>query len=488
VLQIGRRELLWGAGATLIAPAARAFLAAPAEPIVTPEQFGAVGDGRTNDTAAFRAMTAHVNRLGGGTVVLSARTYIVGEQKPDPAIGYLFGPSSIMDFEGCTRPLTIMGNGAHVRCADGLRFGTFTASGRPTHYKTPYYRPGELACPYFSMIKIEGCKAPVQINDLELDGNVNRLQIGGPWGDAGWQIACAGIRLTNNGAPIFVSRVWSHHHGQDGGTGEGNGLPGQSELVTIQDCRFSSNGRNGWSLVGGVGWTFKRCMFEKSARSLAFPGSPPASGIDFEAEGGKHVDEIRLIECAAEDNASAGCVHAASARTSAVSWIGGRIVGTTSWSYFGGGNRGMSFKDTLFLGALVSLTTEAFTGCTFSDEAKHSPTGQLYNPTRFIIPDARRGNIFDRCTIIHSTPGVSANGSVDQALFENCAFYSVAGAGRLDVYGHFRGRDTRFIAKPGGTNFQVTPDGRGGTKSAGRAEDSFSITRTDGVTVVYPAR
>src|SRR5690348_6156661 len=45
---------------------------------VTPEQFGAAGDGQTNDTDAFAKMTAAVNKAGGGRVVLRKTTYIVG--------------------------------------------------------------------------------------------------------------------------------------------------------------------------------------------------------------------------------------------------------------------------------------------------------------------------------------------------------------------------------------------------------------------------
>jgi hypothetical protein len=350
----------------------------------------------------------------------------------------------------------------------------------------PFYSAGELASPYFAMIQATECEAAVEISDLDLDGNAAGLHFGGEWGDTGWQIGCAGLQLKNNLGPVRVVRVNSHHHAQDGGAGDGPGHPGSPELVTIEDCRFSSNGRNAWSMVGGVGWTFTRCAFEKSARALPFPGSSPKAGIDFEAEGGKYIGQIRLIDCIAEDNAGTGCLHPGSGKTFDVAWEGGRIVGTTTWGYRGGGNRGISFKDTVFLGALVNLASEAFENCTFSDELQRSPTGMLYNPSGFIIPDPVAANRFIRCEVIHSRPGPSANGNFDQPIFENCVFRSKAGAGRLDVYGHFRGSSTRFIAEPGGTNFAVIPGARGGAKSAGHSESSFSVTFTDGRTITYP--
>ena len=41
---------------------------------LTPERFGAKGDGVSNDTVAFAALADEVNRRGGGTVVLRKTT------------------------------------------------------------------------------------------------------------------------------------------------------------------------------------------------------------------------------------------------------------------------------------------------------------------------------------------------------------------------------------------------------------------------------
>src|SRR4051812_20691178 len=62
----------------------------------TPEDFGAIGDGRTNDTDAFARMTAAVNSAGGGTVLLRKTTYIVGGHVPDPTGFYAYAPVAIM--------------------------------------------------------------------------------------------------------------------------------------------------------------------------------------------------------------------------------------------------------------------------------------------------------------------------------------------------------------------------------------------------------
>lgn len=477
-MNLDRREWLGGLAAIFAATAWKA-VAQPSPTIVTPEMFGAVGDGKTNDTAAFSRMTAFVNRRGGGTVRLRATTYIIGRQAEDRSKGYAFGPTGVMDFIGCTGPLTVQGNGATIRCAPGLRFGTFDLrTGQPTRHKLPYYGTGELASPYFAMIKIEKCSGPVKISDLRLDGNASQLRIGGPWGDAGWQIGSTGVILRNNRAPILVANVTSFNHAHDGGTGDGPGVPGRDEQVTIRDCRFFGNGRNGWSLVGGIGWTFERCRFDFNGRG---PGaSTPKAGIDFEAEGGKSVAQIKLVDCSATNNAGVACLHPGSGRTSDVSWTGGRLVGTTTYAYRGGGNKGIRFSGTSIFGALTNLATEQFEDCTFSDDPSAAGVARLYNPYGFILPDAVAGNRFVRCKFVHARPGPSANGNFDGATFTDCTFVSARGAGRLDVYGRFQGQANHFIAEPGGTNFQVTPAGLGGAKSAGRLNGAFTLVSTDG--------
>lgn len=481
-----RRQSLSLLSIALVCTTAR-LSAAPTNAYITPEQFGAVGDGITNDTAAFEKMAAFVNHHGGGAIALRPTTYIVGRQGYDPKNkDYSFSPSPIMEFSGCSKPLSILGNGARLRCADGLRYGTFTRDGQATSHSLPYYGVGELSCPYFSMVHIANCSSSVQISDLELDGNVAGLQIGGRWGDSGWQIGCAGLRLENNTGPITISSVKSHHHVQDGGSGNGCGVEGVLEQVSIQDCEFSSNARNAWSMVGGVGWEFARCKFNGSARGLPFPGSAPKAGIDFEAEGGKYVSKITLTDCIAEDSAGAACLFGGSSHVSDVSWTGGRLVGTVASSFYGAGNEGVAFQNVTFLGMLVNLGSETFEKCRFSDDPAESGYPTLFNPNGFIIPDCIATNSFIQCEIVHATDVYSINGNFNGALFDDCSFHSKAGAARLDLYGHFRGKSTQFIAESGGTDFAVTPGGEGGTTSAGAADDSFAVTTSSGMTTVYP--
>jgi len=76
-MRFDRRDFLAASAASAMMPGCAAAAAAG----LTPEQFGARGDGVTNDTAAFQRLAAEMNRRGGGTISLrSGRTYIVGRQ------------------------------------------------------------------------------------------------------------------------------------------------------------------------------------------------------------------------------------------------------------------------------------------------------------------------------------------------------------------------------------------------------------------------
>src|SRR5690348_11238178 len=172
-----RRDFLL-LGAAIAAAPGRAAVAGD---LVTPEMFGAKGDGQTNDGPAFAALSAHVNARGGGTIVLRPVTYIVGRQRRSAGGTELaFAPLDVIRLIGCRLPIVIRGNGARLRAAPGLRYGRFdAASGEPLADARKLDRTN-LAIPYSAMIEIVDCSAPIEINDIELDGALQRMRIGAP--------------------------------------------------------------------------------------------------------------------------------------------------------------------------------------------------------------------------------------------------------------------------------------------------------------------
>lgn len=398
-----RRRLLVGTASSWALPAVASGSTQIAA--ITPEMFGARGDGRSNDTDAFAAMTAFVNSRGGGEIVLRRTTYIIGKQRRQPGEPYAFEPAAVMEFIGCTKPVVIRGNGARLQCARGLRFGTFNPiTGRPTRNTMPYLSVGELATPYRSMILAEGCSGLVDISDIELDGNLGALVIGGQWGDAGWQIPAVGVRLVNNLGPERLLRVHSHHHAQDGLIIDG--LDRGATVRVIDDVICEYNGRQGCSIVGGRGYAFTRCRFNHTGKGGIF--SPPGAGVDIEAEGGKQVTDLRFVDCEFSNNQTAGIV-ADSGPSDGASFDRCSFIGTTGWAAWPNKPR-LRFQTCNFVGAIVHAFGDAdperacqFHDCIFRDDPGLTPTGEVFgeDPARTIANLPNNQNVlFNRCRFL----------------------------------------------------------------------------------------
>jgi hypothetical protein len=355
--------------------------------VLTPEQFGATGDGRTDDTPAFAAMSAFIIARGGGYVELQPKTYRVGRQVRNGHPRYAFAPLSIMNFVGCAAAVIVRGNGALLRCAPGLRYGTFDpATGRPIRHQMPYFgsehpvASSDLASPYLAMINVEGCSGPVEITDVELDGNLRSAVIGGQYGDGGWQIPCSGIILRNNRSSEKLIGIYSHDHLQDGLTIDGS--PEKENASELRDVVCEYNGRQGCSIVGGRAYSISRSKFSNTGR--AGLASPPGAGLDIEAEG-KTIRNLLFRDCEFSNNTGPGLI-ADSGDSAGAIFENCRFIGTTHWAAWPRKPR-FKFANCQFVGAIVSAygssdpsRATTFSGCHFSDDPALSPTRRVYIP------------------------------------------------------------------------------------------------------------
>jgi hypothetical protein len=436
-MRFSRRDLVMAGGLSAIATASRIAPAAATDAL-TPEMFGARGDGVTNDSAAFAALAAAIKRRGGGTIQLRRTVYIVGGQRQDPTGqgGFAFAPSKLLEFTGLPGALTIEGNGATMRCQAGLRYGTFDpVSAQPTKHAMPFFKPNERATPYWAMILVDGCGGPVTISDLELDGNLPNLEIGGGYGDTGYQIGASGIILSNNKHDEILVRIHSHHHAQDGLIISGLDDPASAQRVKRQasEVKCDYNGRQGCSFVGGRSWTFTRCSFNHTGKSKV--SGAPGAGVDIEAEGGKTNRNLTFNDCEFIDNWGCGMV-ADSGDSADATFNRCRFIGTTAWSAWPN-KPGFVFRSCSFVGSIVRCHGDPdprratqFYDCTFTDDPKLSPTGQVYlaRPAGPIADLSNSANVlFSGCRFL-AVAGGTLPWSIG-AIYADCTMRQTSGAG-----------------------------------------------------------
>jgi hypothetical protein len=207
----------------------------------------------------------------------------------------------------------------------------------------------------------------------------------------------------------MLRNIHSHHHPQDGVMIDGVDDPALARRVIrlAENVRCDRNGRQGCSLVGGRGWTFRGCAFTRTARGKI--ASAPAAGFDIEAEGAKTIRDVRFEDCEFSDNAGCGLV-ADSGDSAGVTFQRCRFVGTTNWSAWPN-KPGFRFSACTFVGTVVRLFLASdpqqatrFTDCLFTDDPKLAPGGRVYREGRAdgpLLDAAETSNpYFDRCRFL----------------------------------------------------------------------------------------
>lgn len=237
------------------------------------KDYGALGDGISNDTQAFIAASAALSAHGGGVLRIPQGVYVVGEQTlaGQLGLGYAYRSTDIISIVNCQQPVVIEGNHAVLRAAPGLRYGSFDpVSGEPyAPAAMPFIDPDYAAGAYRMLVLANN--RHVLVRDLELDGASDTLILGGGWGDLGRQLNAYGVYALNNNT-LQVENVHTHHHGLDGILVSQVGTTAQSPRTpaTLIRVRSEYNGRQGLSWTGGNGLTAIDCQFNHTGRGQRY--------------------------------------------------------------------------------------------------------------------------------------------------------------------------------------------------------------------------
>ena len=351
--------------------------------------FGAVGDGRADDHAAFQRAADFFNRrartpAGAAPAVLfiPAGTYRVGRQD---AAG---NGADVLALTGC-RNLRIVGQDSArtlIRYASGLRYGAFDpATGRVYEAPQAFFTDWKYGARVATCINLQKCEN-VEVSDLSLDGSAASLVVGGHWGDTGIQLSADGI-FVGDSRRLRLRRLAVHHFGRDGvqvlnRLAKSLNDPNREDIL-LENSTFDYNGRQGLSLTGVNGLRASNCSFSHTGR-VVIPAlgkalfSNPGAGVDVEPEGG-FASHVRLEGCRLVDNAGQGLVADrygdGPPTTQDIVLSHCLLWGTTNWSAW------VRQTDFLFencrlygaftTGCALAAYPTRFVGCTFEDRPYH---------------------------------------------------------------------------------------------------------------------
>jgi len=226
-------------------------------------QFGAKGDGVTDNYDALRAAAAYICTVPGGTLVFPPGTYLINQYR---IIG---GPNQTtvknIRYTGCNG-VTISGPGAIIDVKGDFRRAADVVSGSTA----VSYENGVIP---FEMYNSTGFR----ITGFELNGNVDKMTRD-PNVVEGYN---AGIATTNC-RNYTIDHVNVHHFHTDGLSLGVNTLVADQN-ATLDSVTSVNNARQGLSLVQVRGSTITNSIFSNNGRTGGSYGyHMPAAGVDVE--------------------------------------------------------------------------------------------------------------------------------------------------------------------------------------------------------------
>jgi parallel beta helix pectate lyase-like protein len=376
---------------------------------VSPRWWGARGDGKTNDTEAFQRAADVIQERGGGRILIPDGFYIVGGQYHDPTSKKPFKllPKQILSLKDLRSPLIIEGDGTKkikMQLQAGLKFGSFDPMTGKIFEPKGRFLDRDYASETGVVIDVSQSPS-VHIKNLDLDGNLETMILGGSFGDQGRQLTACGIRLYNN-TTVHIQDVDAHDHALDGIIIGHIGVTEKSPPYPhlIENVTSEYNARQGLSVVGGNSVIIRNSKFNHTGKKRFH--SSPGAGIDLEAE--KSIIRNVLIENVESINNTGVGIVADSGDSADVVIRKSRVVGTTHYSLWLRKPR-YRLEDSHITGTVVNLFSkgsDAFIAknTTFDDVDYISPEGinlGAYHPSSVIEMDHSGGQIlFDGVTII----------------------------------------------------------------------------------------
>lgn len=388
---------------------------------VSIKSFGAKGDGKTNDHDAFNRAADYINKQKGHTTLLfPAGTYLIGKQSELKNDNAYLGGIDALALTDCEDVNLKASKGVKIKYVDGLKFGAFNPENGLAHISKGAFYNKKYIAQIGSTIQLKHCRK-ISISGLDINGNSDRLVMGGTWGDTGYQLSHNGIYILD-GENISIQNCQIHHMGLDGIMV--SNPSGKDNRILLKNCTFDYNGRQGLSWIGGQGLTAINCSFSFTGKGKI--SSSPGAGVDIESENA-NISMGQFTRCTFINNTGCG-VLADTGPSRDIRFTGCTFWGVTNWSIWIKKPK-YSFMNCMIYGSFVHgyLTTDKqeatrFVKCQFEDKPylNQGPYGAYLAEC-----DGLKMMIFDQCTFTATTKKVmwyngAGRSENEKALFTNC--------------------------------------------------------------------
>ena len=228
-------------------------------------EYGATGDGLTNDTTTIQAAFTAVSAAGGGIVYFPEGTYSVTGIAA--TVNNPYGAGTVTcGFKLASDTKVLLDAGATIKVATN-------------------------SSQFYSVFVLDGVSnVVIQGGTLEGDADTHTDSPAGEWGYGIWSLSSSNVLIHNVGVTKF--------HGDGIHIGYGEAGTGGSN-VTIRDCICDDNVRNNISVTGGDNILVTGCTLTGAS------GKSPEAGIDVEQEvagATGAITNLTISDCLASDN------------------------------------------------------------------------------------------------------------------------------------------------------------------------------------------
>lgn len=240
---------------------------------VNVKQFGAKGDGKTDDYLALKKVADYINSKGGGEVYFPPGTYYIG------VFHSKNNNFENLEFKNCDS-LKISGSHAIISLK-----GDFNRSA-DKHNAHTY----SFSCSITPLI-ITNCNN-VTISNLEINGNVDKMTRDKDVIETGGH-----LMIINQSSNLILENLYLHHAHGDGIYITGENL--WANNLKAKNVISSNNARQGMSIIKLKNAVFTNCKFVNTGLTDGNYGNhAPSAGVDIEP----HPNEKIVVENITFDN------------------------------------------------------------------------------------------------------------------------------------------------------------------------------------------